>query len=378
MQIQHGGPESGRNNPLSIGEPAPWFTCRAPSNARYSFSTVAGRYVVLCFSGSSRDPENARWLATLKSSSQLFDAEHLMLFNVTNDPRDEREGLVVDQSNGFRAFWDFDNAVARQFGLIDAQNQLHKVVYVLDHRLCVMTAFDMRAGSPSTMDSLLEVLRILPRQGSGQLANSQAPVLLVPNVFSPHLCDELIKTYRQQGGESSGFMRDIGDKTVLVSDSRHKKRSDCVLQDADLLSTCVGALRARLLPQLSNAFQFQATRMERHLVACYDAEDNGHFKPHRDNTTRATAHRRFAVSLFLNSGEYDGGLLRFPEYGNALFSAPRGGAVVFSCSLQHEATPVLRGQRLMYLPFLYDEAAAQIKIQNQQFLQNTVGIPEQS
>ena len=97
--------------------------------------------------------------------------------------------------------------------------------------------------------------------------------------------------------------------------------------------------------------------MERRIVACYDAADHGHFRPHRDNTTSGTAHRRFAVSLFLNSGEYEGGFLRFPEYGPALSSAPLGGAVVFSCSVLREATPGTRGLRYMFLPLLYDEPA---------------------
>ena len=127
-------------------------------------------------------------------------------------------------------------------------------------------------------------------------------------------------------------------------------------------------IRRRLVPEIHKAFQFQVTRMERCIVACYDAVDHGHFRPHRDNTTSGTAHRRFAVSLFLNSGEYEGGFLRFPEYGPALYSAPLGGAVVFSCSVLHEATPVTRGLRYMFLPFLYDEPAREIRQQNLRFL----------
>ncbi|MNE90306.1 Fe(II)-dependent oxygenase superfamily protein [compost metagenome] len=102
-------------------------------------------------------------------------------------------------------------------------------------------------------------------------------------------------------------------------------------------------------------------------MACYDSEEGGHFRAHRDNTTKGTAHRRFAVSLFLNSG-YEGGFLRFPEYGGGLYSAPPGGAVVFSCSVLHEATPVISGRRYMFLPFLYDEAARVIRQENRQYL----------
>ena len=115
--------------------------------------------------------------------------------------------------------------------------------------------------------------------------------------------------------------------------------------------------RHRLFAEIKKAFAFEATRTERHLIACYDAADKGFFAPHRDNTTAGTAHRRFAVTLNLNTGEYEGGALSFPEYGPELYQPATGGALVFSCSLLHEATAVTRGKRYCYLPFLYDEAA---------------------
>lgn len=86
------------------------------------------------------------------------------------------------------------------------------------------------------------------------------------------------------------------------------------------------------------------------------------------NTTKGTAHRRFAVSLVLNAESFEGGFLRFPEFGRQLYAPPTGGAVVFSCSLLHEATPVTRGTRFVFLPFLYDDAAAAIRQQNLQYI----------
>lgn len=106
------------------------------------------------------------------------------------------------------------------------------------------------------------------------------------------------------------------------------------------------------------------------MVSCYYGTEQGHFCAHRDDTTKGTAHRRFAVSLFLNSGEYRGGELRFPEFGSRSYSAPAGGAVVFSCSLLHEALPVLDGRRYMYLPFLYNEEAAQLRERNARFVKS--------
>src|SRR5689334_8271533 len=55
-----------------------------------------------------------------------------------------------------------------------------------------------------------------------------------------------------------------------------------------------------IVPEIRKVHQFTVTRMERYIVACYSAEDGGHFRARRDNTTKGTAHRRFAVSVNLN------------------------------------------------------------------------------
>ena len=69
--------------------------------------------------------------------------------------------------------------------------------------------------------------------------------------------------------------------------------------------------------------------MERYIVCCYDAEEEAHFRAHRDNTTRGTAHRRFAVSINLND-DFEGGEVSFPEYGPQEFQAAArwGGGVL--------------------------------------------------
>jgi len=81
--------------------------------------------------------------------------------------------------------------------------------------------------------------------------------------------------------------------------------------------------------------------LERYIVSCYAAEDG---RAHRDNTTKGTAHRWFAVSINLNS-ESEGGEVSFPEYGPRSFKPPPGGAVVFSCSILHGVSKVTSGCR---------------------------------
>jgi predicted 2-oxoglutarate/Fe(II)-dependent dioxygenase YbiX len=52
---------------------------------------------------------------------------------------------------------------------------------------------------------------------------------------------------------------------------------------------------------------------------------------------------------------YDGGHLRFPEFGPHLYRPAPGGAVVFSCSHLHEVTRVTGGRRFALLSFLFGE-----------------------
>ena len=196
-------------------------------------------------------------------------------------------------------------------------------------------------------------------------------MLQLADVFEPELCRALIDVYESKGGEDSGFMRERDGKTVLVVDHNHKRRRDCIVQDQKLIATLQERVRRRIVPEVAKAHAFQVTRMERYLVGCYTAEDRGHFRPHRDNTTKGTAHRRFAVTINLNSA-FEGGELSFPEYGPRSFKPPPGAAVVFSCSLLHTVSPVTQGQRYAFLPFLYDDAAAEERERNNQFLGSEV------
>jgi predicted 2-oxoglutarate/Fe(II)-dependent dioxygenase YbiX len=276
---------------------------------------------------------------------------------------------------GIHLFWDFDRAVSRLFGATTEANvgkpgpvSYRPFSIVLDERLRVVAIVPFGDQPEQHVRHLIQALTDLPPLEPEQEASVPAPVLIVPRIFEPDLCRTLIRYYEERGGEESGFMRDIDGKTVAVHDYNHKRRRDQIIADEQLRKACMIRIHDRLAPEILKAFQFKATRIERYIVACYEAETAGHFRPHRDNTTKGTAHRRFAVSLVLNTGEFDGGQVRFPEFGRQTYAPPAGGAVVFSCSLLHEATPVTRGKRFVFLPFLYDDAAAQIRQENQRFL----------
>ena len=352
-----------------IGEAAPWFACRTSRRESFSFDTVAGRHIVLFFFGSTTNAEASRALEALRGGAgrACFDDEQAALFGVTTDPEDERQQRVADALPGVRFFFDFDGTVSKLYGALQPDGRFEPRTFILDPTLRVLSSQPLTEGGEAHAAAVLAALERLPKTPPSQPAGAHAPVLVTTRVFEPQLCRLLIDYYHTHDPQETGFMRDVEGETKYIIEHEHKRRRDCTIEDERLRLACMHRIHDRLLSQIERAFQYRATRMERYIVAGYSAEEQGHFRPHRDNTTKGTAHRRFAVSLFLNS-DYEGGCLRFPEYGSALYTAPVGGAVVFSCSLLHEATPVTRGTRYMFLPFLYDDAARRIRDENMQFL----------
>ncbi|TVQ46231.1 MAG: 2OG-Fe(II) oxygenase [Gloeocapsa sp. DLM2.Bin57] len=366
---------------FTIGEPVPWFICASSASQQFNFQTIAGRYVVLCFFGSSSVTKNAQVINYLtRDLRDFFDDDNICFFGVTIDYRDLQEGKVSQISPGIRYFWDFEAKVSLLYGAIRSQEDLsqHQISYnsftlILDPALRVMHYIPIDDADKHNQ-ALREILTQLPPINNHAGVSLHAPVLIVPRVFELDFCRQLIAMYEQNGGKESGFMRDKDGKTVGVVDYSFKRRQDYYLEhDPNAQAVCRSVrtkIINRLLPEIAKAFNFNVTRMERYVIACYDGKVGGFFRPHRDNTTKATAYRRFACTINLNAEEYEGGNLRFPEFGDKIYRAPTGGAVVFSCSLLHEATPVTQGIRYAFLPFLYDEEAAKVREQNAHFLSN--------
>ncbi|WP_293898480.1 2OG-Fe(II) oxygenase [Phenylobacterium sp.] len=349
--------ESGRwaLPPLAPGEFAPEFATASRTNARFHFSTLAGRYVLLAFM--PRDPvRRAAALAAFATVRALFDDVQLTAVFMATEP-DARE-TTLDLIPGQRWFFDPANAVGPKYRSGEADPAW--LLFDPSLRLLARTPIESPAD-------LFASLGQLPPVGAHGGLPMVAPVLILPRVFEPEFCRRLIDYYEARGGAVSGVMRDVDGRTVGVLDNM-KRRRDLQIAEPELRREVIGRLERGLMPMIGRTFQFRATRIERYLIACYDAVEGGYFQAHRDNETLGTAHRRFAVSINLNAEEFEGGDLRFPEFGPRTYRPPTGGAVVFCCSLQHEARPVTRGRRYAFLPFLYDEAGERIREQNRAFM----------
>lgn len=354
---------------LTPGDPAPGFIQRSVSNPRYAFDSAAGRYLVLCFFGSATDPHAQAALAAAYARPDVFNDDRVCFFGVSNDPDDETSGRVKNRIPGYRHFWDFDLKVSRLYGVVQKDRPQGEVPIalarqwvVIDPTMRVLATIPFR-NDQSDLEEVMALLGTLPPPEQYAGMDIMAPVLFLPRVFEPDLCRHLIGLYEAQGGEESGFMREVGGRTVGIKDPGFKQRKDYTIDNREIIAALQRRILRRIVPEITKVHQFNITRMERYIVSCYAAEDGGHFSAHRDNTTKGTAHRRFAVSVNLND-DFEGGEVNFPEYGRRSFKAPPGGAVVFSCSLLHKVGKVTKGKRYAFLPFLYDDAAAQLRAEN--------------
>lgn len=340
---------------LLPGDSLPSIRAQGNSNPDYALDTAAGRYLLLVDLTAAMEDGLRAVMLLIDQHRSKFDDDRICFFGIAGAAAPWR-AQAIDRLPGIR--WLFDAG--------DIATLLKTVGgpawFLIDPMLRVMATAPLDAGERI----LSELEKLPPPEAHGGMLGF-APVLMLPRVFEPDFCQALIRHYDDEGGQPSGFMREVDGVTRLQHDAMHKRRRDVLLPGGALQAGARGRIARRLAPQISKIFHFQATRIERYLVAAYDSQGGGWFRPHRDNTTRCTAHRRFAVSINLNA-DFDGGDLRFPEYGKATYRPPVGGACVFSCSLLHEAAPVTRGRRYAFLPFLYDEAAAEIRSANLKFL----------
>ena len=350
---------------LRLGDPVPAFSAPTVTGGSVALHVDAGRWAALAFLGSLDEPRAATELAELLGAAQLFQEDHLVFYGVLTAPPTPRAMQMLASISGPAIVFvaDYDGAITAAYG---AHAMPRTVVLDPLQRAIADIPWDHPAGHGATVRGLLRDLPPVEQSAGVPLF---APALIVPRVLDFELCDFLIRLYEAMGGEESGFLLDRDGKTATVVDHRLKRRRDLLIVDPELRRTMREQIVRRLVPPIERFFGFQATRMDRCLVSCYDGATGGYFFRHRDNLNAGAEHRRFAVSINLNK-DYEGCDLVFPEFGRRSYRPPTGGAIVFSCGALHEVTPITRGKRYAFVPFLYGEAEAALRQRNNDRLED--------
>lgn len=360
---------------LNVGDPAPLFALPTPAGDRLILRDKVGQPTVLLFYGKD---ENVACQAIAQAFAQAFpqfQALNAQVFAISTNTPSDRQGFQEREQLPFTLLSDVSGKTSRQYGVFyddcssDPPAGIYmRVAMLLDANLKIRGIYSLN-DLETAIEGLLRDLSLKIPQEPPRHITVQAPVLLIPSVLSPETCQTLIQLWETDNSESGSMQRD-GQKTIAVMNYAQKIRRDHFLKRTDLIEYLDRVMRRRVFPEIQKAFNFEVSRREDYRIGGYDSQRGGYFRPHRDNTTGGTAHRRFAMTLNLNAEEYEGGYLRFPEYGNHLYKPPTGHAVIFSCSLMHEATDVLSGRRFGLFSFLYGEKEAQQRREYERQIQN--------
>ena len=316
---------------LGAGERAPDFVAPVIDGKETRFySRAGGRPAVLFFAQTLNESD----LATVRQVAQMASV-HVVT------PEQFTASLALQNVDHF-----LDDGVARGAFRLPADASSHAVL--LDRNLRVLTTVDLTDEDVAQV--IEQALQKLPTTASDTIT-AQAPVMFVPRVLEPGICTHLQQVWDRSHAET-GVEQSVDTTRQEVIEAEAKRRADHVVEDADLMRILTQSVGRRVIPEVRRLFGFNADRFEGFKISCYDSTASGFFHAHRDNLSPATAHRRFAMSLNLNS-DYEGGQLRFPEFGDALYRPAAGEALIFACSMLHEVVPVTVGKRFTLLSFLF-------------------------
>jgi hypothetical protein len=332
---------------LSTGDPFPHLQGQTPTKF-LRMNYMAGRYIVLAFLPASAPPAEIREvMAQLAGHEALFDDTHCCFFGVLRHPQ-----LIASARNsvpGIRWFLDPDGDLFLESGMSSEEEGDESGWFILDPTLRIM-----KTAPLSRTAEVMRWVSELPGVDDYAGAPIHAPVLLVPRVYEPELCAELVDYYRRGRSIEGGLIdQSHGVMSPPFIDKDYRSARQLSITDPDLKARMEERIRRRLAPEVFRALRYRVGDIRSYIVAAYDAAEAGRFRPHRDNLP-PLQQRQFTIAINLNEEEYEGCDLRFPEYGTRTYRAPTGGAIVFASSLLHEATLLTRGRRYVTLSFFVD------------------------
>jgi peroxiredoxin len=336
------------------GDPAPRVVA-LDQDGEPAFShadLVAGKPLVLLFCP-GEDALPVSLLAEFRDSHESFQAAEATVFVLSRLPVEANRAVHRSMDLPFKLLADATGNIFRSFG---ADGAATAVILDSNHRIADI----LRGGAGGSLaaDTLTRLRLALPPRR--ERLQAHAPVLILPRALDESDCFQLIALWHRpvnlwpstDGFRSEGHTRERGDFKV-GHEGAYGQMTEYVVRDPAVQRVLDQRFNRRIAPEMRKAFQTGVSQREPYRVVRYDSASGGVLHAHRDNATKETAHRRFTMTINLNAGEYEGGALRFREYGDCLYEVERGTAVIWSAALLHEVTPVTRGARFVLGVHMY-------------------------
>ncbi|HTY68982.1 MAG TPA: 2OG-Fe(II) oxygenase [Alphaproteobacteria bacterium] len=339
------------------GDLAPGFVFSEPGGRKIGLAQddVAGHFTILCFLGlAASDAAQREFEALLAPPAP--GAPVIKVFVIGGPAPIARAAAAGPAHSPFPVLADPEGQCrAGYLGAVDGE----VTTFLLApnrHVMTILTGEGQVARARAIASAAAE------RQGARLVRTPHAPVLIVPDVLGPADRQYLLDVFATQGQEfiECDWQQEGGnlpphDVKMRVTEYGRFDRVDHFVANRETNELISSRFQARLFPEIKKAFQYDITRYEPYRIACYEGERGGRQHGHRDDSQPWVAHRRFAVSVNLNAEEFEGGELRYPEFGRDTYRPDSGAAIAFSCSVLHEALPVTKGRRFVLLAFLHGE-----------------------
>ncbi len=339
---------------LEAGDRIPPFVLTTQDGAVFNSLSdeVAGLPTLLIFD-CGPDGEGAGFassLATLNDQITKFGSGDFVVRAITRGTKAGNRDLQDRLGLTFDLLSDPLGRVYRACGLEPVPAQCDAVLFVLDPQFRVAR---ITAGrGPAQIAEALGTLTRLTAKREQQSLQMHAPVLVIKNALTKDDCARLIAVWHQpvpvwktDGLLCDGHEAEKGD--FKVQGAAPYRVLQYVIRDRQIQQYLDSKLIRRIKPEVEKAFQTGFSKREDYRIAAYAAASGDSLAAHRDNPTAKTRHRRFSISITLNAEDFAGGALRFREYGFQDYRIETGSAIIWSCSLLHEVTPVTKGQRFI-------------------------------
>jgi hypothetical protein len=334
MAAPHSAAQTVAKRPPEAGDIAPAFKLAATTGETIDPASdlVAGKPLLLLFRAGDNPPQG---LDALVARMKATEGRAVLVTALGE----------TAQQEGCESAADSDGSARATFGearlVLIAPNR--HIAYIGDDAAAAAAALERIAATRASVTM-----------------TSHPPVLIVPDVFSRADCQKLINIFAMQGQtfvEPGHGVLPPGnsDYKQRIPEYGRKDRIDHWIRQPETNAFIDDRLSRRLFPEIQKSFQYKITRREIYRIGAYEGERGGELHGHRDNTKAIVSHRRFACSINLNTEQFEGGELRYPEFGNHLYRPETGAAITFSCSLLHEPLHVTKGRRFVLLAFLYGE-----------------------
>jgi peroxiredoxin len=334
---------------LSKGDIAP--DCVLPdvkgNEVNLRSDSVAGNPIVIMFCPRFSPPAKDL-LKCFSERIESFSANGARLFAVTMDKTETASA----QNLAFPILIDRREQVFASFSA--PRDRPSTTVLRRNHHVAGILNGDPQAQVAKT----LLLLEDMARERETVLMHIHPPVLLIPEALSREDCASLINIFDTRGQvfvepQAAMDLMKGADYKMRIPEHMREDRIDHFFYEKPTVAFLSNRLN-RIVPEIFKAFQYRVTKYEALRMARYEGHRGGYSHGHRDNIA-PYLYRRFAMSINLNTEEFEGGELRFPEFGDQRYRPESGTAIVFSSSLLHEAMHVTAGRRFVFLAFLFGE-----------------------